>query len=93
MLSNSSDDDERDRGGGGGFLGGGFGGFGWGPRLVLDLLFPPFPFGYYGYGWWEPPPRMSLPEGATTLAAARAGSARTATAVHFLASTATAACT
>jgi len=31
-------------------------------RLILDLLFPPFPFGYYGYGWFAPPPRMSLPE-------------------------------
>ena len=31
----------------------------WSP---LDLFFPR-PFGYYGYyGWWEPPPRMSLPE-------------------------------
>merc|ERR1719399_2627866 len=29
-------------------------------RLLLDLIFPP-PYGFYG-GWFEPPPRMSLPE-------------------------------
>ena len=28
----------------------------------LDILFPPWPYGYYGYGWFSPPPRMSLPE-------------------------------
>ena len=55
-------DDRRDnRGGGmmGGGFGGGFGwGYGWSP---LDLFFPR-PFGFYGYGWFAPPPRMSLPE-------------------------------
>jgi len=54
------DDRRRDEGG---FGGGGFGGnfmFGYG-YSPLDLFFPR-PFGFYSYGWWEPPPRMSLPE-------------------------------
>lgn len=67
VLTASEDerDDRRDRGPGGGMMGGGgFGGgfgfgYGWSP---LDLLFPPWPYGYYSYGWFSPPPRMSLPE-------------------------------
>lgn len=69
VLQSSSDDerrdDRRDPGfGGGGFGGGGFGGgFGFGYGFSpLDLIFPPWPYGYYSYGWWAPPPRMSLPE-------------------------------
>ncbi len=67
VLQSSSDerrDDERRDDGmtgmGGGPFGGGFG-FGYGVS-PLDLLFPPWPYGYYGYGWFQPPPRMSLPE-------------------------------
>jgi hypothetical protein len=61
LTSGGDDREDRDERGGG-MMGGGFGMGSWGPRLVLDLLFPPFPFGYYGYGWFSPPPRMSLPE-------------------------------
>ena len=58
----SSDRDEREGGFGGGPLGGFGYGYGYSP---LDLFFPR-PFGFYGYGWFEPPPRMSLPEGTST---------------------------
>jgi len=65
----SSSDERKDGGfggerGGGGMIGGGGGGdIGYfETRILLDLLFPPFPFGYYGYGWFSPPPKMSLPE-------------------------------
>ena len=68
-LQSSSSDDRDDRGGfgerrggmGGGMMGFGspFGfGYGFSP---LDLFFPR-PFGFYSYGWFAPPPRMSLPE-------------------------------
>lgn len=57
-IQSSSEDERRDdrRSGGGGMLGGGWGynPF-WSP---LDLFFPR----PYYYSWWEPPPRMSLPE-------------------------------
>ena len=71
VLQSSSDERDDDGGGfrgearggsmlGGGPFGGGFGfGYGFSP---LDILFPPWPYGYYGYGWFSPPPRMSLPE-------------------------------
>ena len=57
----SSDRDERDGGGmmGMGERGGGMGYFE--TRLLLDLIFPP-PYGFYRYGWFAPPPAMSLPE-------------------------------
>ena len=71
VLTSASDerderDSRRDDGGmfgGGSSFGGGFGyGFGWGYGWSpLDLFFPR-PFGFYGYGWFSPPPRMSLPE-------------------------------
>ena len=50
------DDDRLGGGWGGGWGGGGGFYYGWSP---LDLLWPrPY---YYGYGWLEPPPRMSFP--------------------------------
>jgi hypothetical protein len=68
MASSSSSSDDRDRnrrsGGGMGDFGRpygnsySYGGFGPSP---LDFLFPRR-FGFYSYGWFEPPPRMSLPE-------------------------------
>jgi len=57
----SSDRDDRRDGGMMG-MGGGGGGMGYfETRILLDLIFPP-PFGFYGYGWFAPPPKMSLPE-------------------------------
>ena len=73
ITSGGSDERDRDdrgfggerRGGGmfgGGMFGGPFGGFGFGYGYSpLDLLFPP-PWGFYRYGWFSPPPKMSLPE-------------------------------
>ena len=45
---------------GGGMFGGGPFGFGYG-FSPLDLFFPR-PYGFYYYGWFDPPPKMSLPE-------------------------------
>jgi len=60
-IQTSSDDDDRrdDRRGGGMF--GGFGGGGWGYNPFWSPLDLFWPRPYY-YGWWEPPPQMSLPE-------------------------------
>jgi hypothetical protein len=68
MASSSSSSDDRDRNrrsdfgrpNGGFFFGDSFYYGGYGPS-PLDFLFPR-PFGFYSYGWFEPPPRMSLPE-------------------------------
>lgn len=74
LASSSSSSDDRDRnrrssGSGFGDFGRPNGAFlfgdsvyygGYGPS-PLDFLFPR-PFGFYSYGWFEPPPRMSLPE-------------------------------
>ena len=67
LTSSTSDerDDRRDNRGPGGMMGGGmFGGgpFGFGYGFSpLDLFFPR-PYGFYYYGWFDPPPKMSLPE-------------------------------
>lgn len=66
-LQSASDEREDRRDGGGMMMGGGYGGgfgggFGFGYWSPLDLLFPPWPYGYYGYGYFSPPPEMSLPE-------------------------------
>ena len=62
VLTSGSDerDDDRDGGFGGGRERGLFG-FGWGQISPFDLFFPR-PYGFYSYGWFAPPPRMSLPE-------------------------------
>jgi len=57
LQSSSDDRRDRDRDGRGPFDGFGFS-YGYSP---LDLFFPR-PWGYYSYGWFAPPPRMSLPE-------------------------------
>ena len=62
LTSGGDEREERRDNRGGGMMGGGMGGFGWGYGWSpLDLFFPR-PFGFYGYGWFSPPPRMSLPE-------------------------------
>lgn len=62
VLTSGGDerDDERDRGFGGGRERSLFG-FGWGQISPFDILFPR-PYGFYSYGWFAPPPRMTLPE-------------------------------
>jgi len=63
IQSSSDEDDRRDnrRGGMGGGMFGGFGGGGWGYNPFWSPLDLFWPRPYY-YGWWEPPPQMSLPE-------------------------------
>jgi hypothetical protein len=61
-IQSSSDEDERrdNRRGGGGMFGG-FGGGGWGYNPFWSPLDLFWPRPYY-YGWYQPPPQMSLPE-------------------------------
>lgn len=60
IQTSSDEDDRRDDRRGGGMMGG-FGGGGWGYNPFWSPLDLFWPRPYY-YGWYAPPPQMSLPE-------------------------------